>query len=67
MHIEFLPVIAVRVEGVISWGDLSVEALAGLVNSVNHKDGGAPEEITMKVGLMMFPTDYSHATDRSGY
>jgi hypothetical protein len=29
MHIESLPVIAVRVEGVISWGDLSVEELAG--------------------------------------
>jgi PPOX class probable F420-dependent enzyme len=33
MHIESLPVIAVRVEGVISWGDLSVEELAGLVDS----------------------------------
>jgi len=30
MHIETLPVIAVRVEDVISWGDLSVEELAGL-------------------------------------
>ena len=33
MHIETLPVIAVRVEDVISWGDLSVEELAGLVDS----------------------------------
>jgi hypothetical protein len=30
MHIETLPVIAVRVEDVISWGDLSVEELASL-------------------------------------
>jgi PPOX class probable F420-dependent enzyme len=30
MHIETLPVIAVRVEDVISWGDLSVEELVGL-------------------------------------
>jgi PPOX class probable F420-dependent enzyme len=28
MHIESLPVIAVRIEDVISWGDLSVEELA---------------------------------------
>ena len=33
MHIVSLPVIAVRVEGVISWGDLSVEELAELVDS----------------------------------
>jgi len=30
MHIETLPVIAVRVEDVISWGNLSVEELASL-------------------------------------
>jgi PPOX class probable F420-dependent enzyme len=30
MHIESLPVIAVRVEDVISWGDLSVDELAAL-------------------------------------
>ena len=30
MHIETLSVIAVRLEDVISWGDLSVEELAGL-------------------------------------
>lgn len=41
MHIEFLPVIAVRVEHVISWGDLSVGELAGLANSVNHQEGDA--------------------------
>ena len=40
MHIESLPVIAVHVEHVISWGDLSVGELAGLAESVNHRGGG---------------------------
>jgi hypothetical protein len=29
------------------------------VDSINHQDGGAPEDATMKVGLTIFPTDYS--------
>ena len=41
MHIESLPVIALRVEHVISWGDLSVQELGGVADSVNHRGGGA--------------------------
>ncbi len=40
MHIESLPGIALRVEHVISWGDLSVGELAGFAESVNHRGGG---------------------------
>jgi PPOX class probable F420-dependent enzyme len=46
MRIEPLPVIAVRVEHVISWGDLSVHELAGLADSVNHQEGGDREGMT---------------------
>jgi PPOX class probable F420-dependent enzyme len=65
MHIESLPVIAVRVEDVISWGDLSLGQLAAVADSVNHQAGGARED-TNESWADNLSDRLFHTTARSG-
>ncbi len=65
MHIGSLPVIAVRVKDVISWGDLSVEQLTAAADSVNHQVGGARED-TNESWVDDLSDRLFHTTARSG-
>lgn len=65
MHIESLPVIAVRVEDVISWGDLSVGQLAAVADSVNHQAASACED-TNESWADNLSDRLFHTTARSG-